>query len=706
MSSDNQQAFRIAQWTVKPGSHQLIDTDGNIERDIAPSLMSLLLYLVSHQGKVISRDELIENVWSGSVISDESVSRSIGMLRKLLDDSAKSPLFIKTISKQGYQFLVQPIALTADEPLATAKVDATTKTTTKYAIVFVASCVVLLIVMSWFGKGIQPPQNQLGHLFKVPLSANQKVNRQPRFSPDGRFIVSAGKSKGINTLELRDLVDGSEKTLFSSNEEVFYMPSFSPSGEELALIRKLKGEGKENRCDLLIYIFKTSQSRKVADCSSIFEANLSWTADSNYLVGTQFFAENATVGLAKIDVHKGTMTTIKSPERANLAYLFPRLSPQNGKIAFVYFDGRTNQANIGLYDFSNNQITKLLPRFNRVQQVVWGENDAEIYFSDIAYYNAGIWHLNLDTQELTLIYNEMIRDFDIHPQTGRFVVNINRTNINIWQASLDKDGSVKNSVELDSSVDEMFPSLSHDGQKLAYVANHNGFENVWIKDLQSGEVFQLTHFKIGNLSNIRWSKNDLRLAVSAVSEQGNQLFVVDVAEPYPVVQSIAQVTYANWHDNDTELTLVYQQDYKSGAYLYNINTQDEIKLLDQTIYAIDTIEKDRYLVQKVKGLGIYEVRSNTKETQWLPYPELDNASDWQVRDDYITFFNTQKGKLQDIRVVHLPSQTEQDGLAALLSQKLYRPQVVLDNKNKRYFYVKNDDKRMDLFLIKPQISNK
>lgn len=104
MSLAIENPFKIGLWTVYPKSHLLADDENQTKCDIAPNLMSLLGYLVCHHGRVISRDELVTEVWQGAIVSDESVSRSIAHLRKLLGDSAKSPRYIKAISKQSYQF--------------------------------------------------------------------------------------------------------------------------------------------------------------------------------------------------------------------------------------------------------------------------------------------------------------------------------------------------------------------------------------------------------------------------------------------------------------------------------------------------------------------------------------------------------------------------------------------------------------------------
>jgi TolB-like protein/Tfp pilus assembly protein PilF len=71
---------------------------------LEPQVFDLLSYLVANSQRVISRDELFDNVWSGKIISDTTLSGHIKSVRKALGDSGQSQLFIKTIHGRGYQF--------------------------------------------------------------------------------------------------------------------------------------------------------------------------------------------------------------------------------------------------------------------------------------------------------------------------------------------------------------------------------------------------------------------------------------------------------------------------------------------------------------------------------------------------------------------------------------------------------------------------
>jgi TolB-like protein len=84
--------------------------------------MQLLMCLVQSAGKVISVDELLDQVWKDVVVSQDSVYAAVAALRRILGDNAKNPRYIANVVRRGYR-LIAPVAPWADtpgEPMANA----------------------------------------------------------------------------------------------------------------------------------------------------------------------------------------------------------------------------------------------------------------------------------------------------------------------------------------------------------------------------------------------------------------------------------------------------------------------------------------------------------------------------------------------------------------------------------------------------------
>jgi TolB-like protein/Tfp pilus assembly protein PilF len=75
------------------------------EISIEPQVFNLLIYLIEHREKVISRDELLAELWLGKVVSDSALSSCIKAARKALGDDAQTQKYIATLNRRGYRFV-------------------------------------------------------------------------------------------------------------------------------------------------------------------------------------------------------------------------------------------------------------------------------------------------------------------------------------------------------------------------------------------------------------------------------------------------------------------------------------------------------------------------------------------------------------------------------------------------------------------------
>jgi hypothetical protein len=62
-------------------------------------------YLVTHPHRLITKDELLDAVWPGVVVTNVVLRVTVGALRKALGDTAQTARFIATVPWQGYRFL-------------------------------------------------------------------------------------------------------------------------------------------------------------------------------------------------------------------------------------------------------------------------------------------------------------------------------------------------------------------------------------------------------------------------------------------------------------------------------------------------------------------------------------------------------------------------------------------------------------------------
>jgi DNA-binding winged helix-turn-helix (wHTH) protein len=76
---------------------------GNVVKT-QPLTLDLLRYFLHHRGRVVSRDELLREVWADAVVSDAALARAVSGLRRALGDQAQD---IETVRSRGYRFRAQ-----------------------------------------------------------------------------------------------------------------------------------------------------------------------------------------------------------------------------------------------------------------------------------------------------------------------------------------------------------------------------------------------------------------------------------------------------------------------------------------------------------------------------------------------------------------------------------------------------------------------
>jgi transcriptional activator of cad operon len=104
--------LQIGAWSVDPSSGQ-ISRDGETAH-LEERPLRLLLYLAERAGQVVSIDELLDHVWSGVAVSQDSVYQAVASLRRQLGDDPKQPTYIATVPRLGYRMVatVSPAAAT------------------------------------------------------------------------------------------------------------------------------------------------------------------------------------------------------------------------------------------------------------------------------------------------------------------------------------------------------------------------------------------------------------------------------------------------------------------------------------------------------------------------------------------------------------------------------------------------------------------
>jgi DNA-binding winged helix-turn-helix (wHTH) protein len=71
----------------------------------APQVFDLLEYLIRNRERVVSKDDLINAIWNGRVVSDAALTTRLNVARSAIGDSGHEQRLIKTLPRKGFRFV-------------------------------------------------------------------------------------------------------------------------------------------------------------------------------------------------------------------------------------------------------------------------------------------------------------------------------------------------------------------------------------------------------------------------------------------------------------------------------------------------------------------------------------------------------------------------------------------------------------------------
>ena len=112
-------SYRIGAYLIDPEAYE-IRHDGD-RVPVEPQVFDLLIMLIENRQRAVSKEEIIERVWKGRIVSDATLSSRIKAARQTLSDDGSAQKLIRTIHGRGFRFVgevaqVDPPAAASAEP--------------------------------------------------------------------------------------------------------------------------------------------------------------------------------------------------------------------------------------------------------------------------------------------------------------------------------------------------------------------------------------------------------------------------------------------------------------------------------------------------------------------------------------------------------------------------------------------------------------
>ncbi|HEX3557648.1 MAG TPA: tetratricopeptide repeat protein [Pyrinomonadaceae bacterium] len=103
MAVEVNKEYLLGEFSLDPDKREL--RKGSRGLHLASRPFRVLLHLIEHRDRLVTRSELLEHFWQGKDIYDETLTKCVGAIRKALDDRLDSPRFIETRYAEGYRYI-------------------------------------------------------------------------------------------------------------------------------------------------------------------------------------------------------------------------------------------------------------------------------------------------------------------------------------------------------------------------------------------------------------------------------------------------------------------------------------------------------------------------------------------------------------------------------------------------------------------------
>lgn len=444
--------------------------DGN-SLELEPKSLRVLLYLIEHRERVVGKEELIAEVWGGTFVTDNAVTRVIAQIRKHLGDSARAPRYIETVATSGYRFIA---TLHATEFAPPAQQAAWSSRWRPAAVLLALTGSAALLWGIW-----RLPENGPVGLSRIQqLTTSAAADLWPAFSPDGSQLAYSSNRNGHFEIYARSLTSGVERQVTSGWED-YIQPSFSPDGQYLVFVEKVRGG---------IEVIPTAGGavRHLADSG----IDPHWSPDGRSLVyrsgGLNAVREPSSwdTHLMLVDVDGSPPRALTHPGAPRGGHNFPRWLPGGRQVVFTAPTESSSSAP-WIVDVRTGDARPVPVSLGFMQFPAFDADARYLYFVGSGREEViGLWRARLDRnwrprnpESVMPTSGQLIRDLAVSPDASRIAYSQESGQSAIWSVPLGAGGRAAGDPHPlihDNSFRNTGPSFSIDGARLAYSSVRQG----------------------------------------------------------------------------------------------------------------------------------------------------------------------------------------------------------------------------------------
>jgi Tol biopolymer transport system component/DNA-binding winged helix-turn-helix (wHTH) protein len=525
-------SYHFDDFAVEPVAFRLFKAGEAVH--IEPKALQILIFLLERREQLVTKQELLGEIWPDVAVTENALTRAIAQLRKTLGDDADAPRYIETVPTRGYRFI--GILRNAPEEVPTRAKRG------RYLLLIPVIAIAMVLAMQGLIShfiiknvkrvrriGVQAPPPPIAARL---LRSSPHFQFSPSFSPDGGWVVYSTDVDGTPHLFISP-IDGDKERQLTDGEAGEAQPSWSPDGKRIAFVSVRKGG---------IWLIDANGGEPKP--LTTFGSRPSWSPDGTEIAFQS--AEDIEYGWTAYDALPPSAIWIVDVASRKTAALTVAGNPSGGHCApswrsygsRIAFSSCDNER-CGVFTIARDAtgLTEVASDPRRLASPVFAVDGRTIYYVQLLYNASLLLGVSVDadgsrvsdTQRFRQSNPGVIQHLALSRDGFRFAWSVVEEKSDLFAIDV---GSSSPPMQLTKNpmVSPTFPSFSPDGKKIAYVTVAAGDDSgIWISDADGSNARALVTGP-GLKQYARWGKGEWDVFYSAWS--------VDAHRPVPYRASL------------------------------------------------------------------------------------------------------------------------------------------------------------------------
>ena len=618
-------------------SDQRLLQKGEHKRHLEPKVFSLLTTLIAANGKIVSREQLIVEVWNNRVVGEGAINRTISLLRGHFSALTDVDI-VETVPTQGYR-LVAPVLENQVESTSAVKPEksSASRAPTKLASVITtfATIIFAFVIYALY----QPAPSPALKLISGPLIGLTGLEYKISASRDGKFVLFHHLSEDDEqSVIIYNTATHLQKTILNNALAVL-----NPSGDKVAYVKD------EPKCVISIYDLTSKKPQELFDCE-YFPSAMAWSNEHIYFNAR--LSKSHPYQIFKLNdktKHLQQLTNPSSDNNTRGDFRFA-INPDSGYLAVLrYINGSETKVLI----FDQHSELKAFHIDKGLKNIVWHPNNKDLVVTE----DKAVYRLSSTNGELNALQqiNSSINSLAVIEQNNEPSLLISnaivRSDIQLFDIATEQ-----NKTWQQSGGTELLPRMQADTKLVlsARFKNHRWWQ---IKNSQASLVDTSLPYDL-KFERYEISPDGKRLILSKLGA----IYEVDIntGKHEEILDESHSAYVVNYNDKDDH-SIIYSSN-KTGQWQlwsYHRTQNQHLQLTSAGGYS-GKVWNGYLYYSKFASDGLWRKKLNSAE-ETLIIKDFDriNWLNWQIRKNHLYFYKPNEGIWQYNLVSHKTKQVMQ-----------------------------------------------